>query len=86
MEKCTDTKPAAKNFNKPAYIVFMIAGLCFLIAKDFSNVFIFWGIALALDPFNTSIPFEKRPLYQRAWLLIHVVLTLAPLAYMIAVK
>ena len=77
METETNTKPAAKNFNKPAYIVFVVAGIYFLVMKDFSQAAVFWGISLAFDPFNKAIPFPERPLYQRAWLYIHVSISLA---------
>jgi hypothetical protein len=77
METETNTKPVGKNFNKTAYIVFVIAGIYFLVMKDFSQAAVFWGISLMFDPFNTAIPFPKRPLYQRAWLYIHVSTSLA---------
>lgn len=32
------------------------------------------GIALAFDPFDQSVSWKERPLYQRAWLIVHLVL------------
>ncbi len=70
-------KPVVRNFNKPAYIIFVLAGTCYLFAKDFSQAAIFWGLALVFDPFNPQMPFGKRPFYQQAWLFIHLSVTLA---------
>lgn len=86
MAKCTGARHEAKNFNKPVYIIFMVAAIAFLIAKDFSQSMLFLGTALLFEPFDTKIPFDKRPFYQRAWLLIHLVATLAILALMVFVK
>ena len=77
MEQQTETKPTARNFNKPAYAVFLLAGIYFLIQRDFSQVVIFWGLALVFDPFNIETPFNKRPFYQQAWLIVHLSVTLA---------
>lgn len=71
------TKPIIRNFNKPAYILFTLAGLCFLAVKDFSQAAIFWGLALCFDPFKTTVPFSKRPFYQQAWLFVHLTIVLA---------
>jgi hypothetical protein len=50
----TDTKPVAKNFNKPAYALFVIAGVCFLFAKDLDQAITFLGLALVFDPFKSK--------------------------------
>ena len=76
MNLIPDTKPAAKSLNRPAYIVFVLAGIGFLMGKDFSQAVIFMGLALVFDPFNPQQPFQKRPFYQKAWLLIHLSITL----------
>ncbi len=71
------TKPAAKNINKPGYIIFLLAGMYFMFTKDFSQAVIFWGLALVFDPFNPATPFTKRPFYQQAWLIVHLSITFA---------
>ncbi len=73
----TGTKPATKNFNKYAYLVFLLAGVYFLIRKDISQAIIFWALAPAFDPFDAKVPFQKRPVYQQLWLWVHVSITLA---------
>jgi len=77
MEKGTKTNPVVRNFNKPAYAVFLLAGIYFLIQKDISQAVVFWGIALVFDPFNIQVPFKKRPVYQQLWLIVHLSVTLA---------
>ena len=77
MEPKTQTKPVAKNINKPAYIIFLLAGIYFMIKPDFSQAVTFWGLALVFDPFNINTPFQKRPFYQQAWLYVHAAITIA---------
>ena len=77
MDKQTEVKQPVKNYNKVAYVIFIAAGISFLIAKDLSQAVVFWGLALVFDPFNINQPFQKRPLYQRCWLIAHLAITLA---------
>jgi hypothetical protein len=77
MKTGTNTKPATGNFNKFAYATFLLAGIYFLIKKDFSQAIIFWALAPAFDPFDVQVPFKKRPVYQQLWLWVHVSITLA---------
>lgn len=77
METKANLKPVPKNFNKPAYVIFIITGTYFLIVKDLSQAVVSWGLALVFDPFNVAIPFQKRPFYQQLWLYIHLAVTLA---------
>ena len=72
-----NTTPQAKNFNKPAYIIFTLLGIFFAITKDFSQASIYWALALVFDPFNIEMPFPKRPIYQQAWLMVHLAITFA---------
>jgi len=77
MDTKSTTTPAAINLNKPAYIVFVLVGIVFLILKDFSQAVIFWGLALVFDPFDIKLAFDKRPLYQKVWLIVHLAVTLS---------
>ncbi|MBL0183451.1 MAG: hypothetical protein IPP96_14620 [Chitinophagaceae bacterium] len=45
MEKEVQTKKVVRNINKPAYIIFLLAGIYFMIVKDFSQASIFLGLA-----------------------------------------
>ena len=82
----TPGKTVVRNVNKPAYIIFSIAGLCYLIANDLSGAVIFWGLALVFDPFDTAVPFNKRPMYQKVWLFAHVAIALGLFAWMLLKK
>jgi hypothetical protein len=59
------------NINKPAYIMFATAALLFLLFQNIEQSAIFMGMALIFDPFDITISFKERPLYQQIWLFIH---------------
>ncbi len=74
MEKQVETKRQLPN--RYIYTVFVVAAIISVCIKDFSTAIIFGGIALAFDPFNQSVPFPQRALWQRLWLLIHCIFVL----------
>lgn len=74
MTNPSPTKPAAKNVNKPAYIIFVALGLFYAYKRDAANACIFWNLAVVFDPFDINKPFQQRPLYQRIWLFAHVII------------
>lgn len=86
MKPNTTTTCKAKNYNKTAYTVFVLAGIYFAIVKDFSQAFTFLGLALIFDPFKQAMAVNKRPRWQRNWLVIHFFATLALLTAMIYLK
>ncbi len=71
-----------QSFNKWAYGIFTLSGLVFwLVSKDRSLAATFLGIALVADPFDQSQTWSKRPLWRRAWLVVHLALTAAAFGY-----
>lgn len=77
-------KPVSRNIYRVAYGAFVIAGLVFMFAKhDFSNAVIYWGLALAFDPFDQAVPFYKRPVWQQALLVAHLLVVLTLFVLMI---
>lgn len=58
--------------NRMAYLFFMMTGLVYFIKKDFSNTFIYLGIALIFDPFDQKMRWDDRPIYQRIWLYVQL--------------
>ncbi|MGZ5245948.1 MAG: hypothetical protein ACXWV5_02640 [Flavitalea sp.] len=78
-------KQAAKSIkiNRYGYGAFLLLVIYFLIRGDVENATINLGIALIFDPFDTNVSWQNRPLYQRAWLLVHVALTFAGFLYLI---
>jgi hypothetical protein len=43
-----------------------------LFSSDYGSAAANMGIALIFDPFNPSVSWDQRPLYQRAWLIAHL--------------
>ena len=84
----TELRPKAlpKNFNKVGYAAFVATGIIFMAMKDFSQASMFLGLGLVFDPFDQQTPFPQRPFYQRAWLIIHLSVTLTLIVLMIAGK
>ena len=65
------------NFNKFLYSGFLVLGGIYLLQKDISQTLIFFGIALAFDPFDTEQPWPNRPTWQKATLIVHLALVAA---------
>lgn len=62
-------------FNKVLYIGFLLLGIYqALVAKDYMQAAASMGIALAFDPFNPEQKWNDRPLWQKAVLIIHLLL------------
>lgn len=72
--------------NRFIYGAFLSISLLFVCLKDFEMATVFAGIGLAFDPFNQSTPFNKRPLWQRLWLVGHLIFTLSVLIISIFYK
>lgn len=60
------------NFNKFLYIGFLLLGGIYLLYKDISQTLIFFGIALAFDPFDTEQKWNERPNWQKMVLITHL--------------
>lgn len=86
METSAKTNTQNIRFQRVAYGVFLLAGIYFLIRKDYGNAVLFFGLAPIFDPFDAKIPYGKRPLYQKIWLMIHVTITMVSLALVIVYK
>lgn len=76
-------KAIAGPFNKLVYAAFSLLGLFFFIVQgSISEGLIYLGLALVFDPFDQSVTWKARPTYQRAWLIIHLLLALTLFALM----
>ena len=60
------------NFNKFLYIGFLLLGSIYILKKDISQTLIFFGIALAFDPFNSEQKWNERPNWQKLVLITHL--------------
>ena len=71
--------------NKSTVVLFRIMYVLFLLLavyeiifkKDYVQAASQLGIALIFDPFNQQISWSDRPIWQRAWLIIHLAITAA---------
>ncbi len=77
MKTTSKATPMPKSLNRVGYGAFVVAGIYFMIVRDFSQAVVFWGLALVFDPFNPETPFPKRPFYQQAWLIVHTAIAIA---------
>lgn len=65
-------------YTKYIYAGFILIALYYtFIQYDYSSAAIQLGIALAFDPFNPDQKWQDRPLWQRAWLVVHLAFTAA---------
>jgi hypothetical protein len=61
-------------FNRLMYGGFVAISLYqLLFHKDVSDAMSNLGIALIFDPFDPKVTWANRPIYQRAWLVVHVI-------------
>lgn len=65
---------SAQQFNRVAYAGMLLTGVILLILRDGATATIMVALALVFDPFNPQITFGKRPIWQRLWLIGHLVL------------
>ncbi|BDB52304.1 hypothetical protein [Flavobacterium ammonificans] len=60
------------NFNKILYLGFVLLGGIYLYRKDIGQTLIYFGIALAFDPFNIEQKWNDRPFWQKIVLISHL--------------
>ena len=60
------------NFNKILYLSFILLGGIYLFQKDIGQTLLYFGIALAFDPFNIEQKWNDRPTWQKMVLISHL--------------
>lgn len=60
------------GINRWLYGAFVVFCIYFLIRGNLVDAASNLGIALIFDPFNPSVKWQDRKLYQRVWLLVHI--------------
>ncbi len=70
------------QLNRYAYGLYMILAIYFIIEGDYAWAFTNLGVALVFDPFDTTVKWQHRPLYQKSWLFVHAAVMLAGLIYL----
>lgn len=82
-EKKVDLTP---RFYRVVYILFILLALYQLVAReDFIDAASSMAIALIFDPFNQATPWGQRPVWQRAWLIVHLGVAAGLFGYGVAV-
>lgn len=65
-------------FNKVLYIGFLLLGIYqALVSKDYMQAAASMGIGLAFDPFNPEQKWNKRPMWQKVVLILHLAMVAA---------
>lgn len=82
-ELTTNETKQPTHVYRMAYGLFLLLVVYYLIRGDVENATINMGVALVFDPFDATVKWQDRPLYQRVWLLLHLALTFAGFFYMI---
>ena len=77
-EQQTTTEKTVKNnlfIMRLGYGAFVLLGLYYVIIKgDWSSGVAQFGIGLVFDPFDNTVMWKDRPLYQKVWMITHLVL------------
>lgn len=64
------------------YSLFIVLAIYYLISdSDYIECSINMGIALIFDPFDPKVAWNRRPMWQRAWLIVHLFVAAAVLGY-----
>ncbi len=75
------------KYNRFLYGAFVALGLYFLLAKkDIPTAMSNFGIALIFDPFDQKVMWQNRSLYQRVWLIVHIIILFVLLAVWLSQK
>jgi len=75
MKERTGKISRSMTINRFMYGAFVLLGLYNLILRrDPADAMSNFGIALIFDPFDQQLSWVSRPIYQRAWLVVHVIL------------
>jgi hypothetical protein len=64
------------KFNRYIYLGFLLLGGIYLFQKDIGQTLIYFGIALAFDPFNPDEKWNDRPSWQKIILITHLSIVL----------
>lgn len=73
----------SNQVNRLTYLLYLILVAYLFIIGDIEWAITNLGIALVFDPFEAGVKWQDRPLYQKAWLLVHLTLTFTGFLYLI---
>lgn len=73
----------AFNWLRLLYGGFLALAVYSLVRSDYSSALGQAGIALAFDPFNPKQSWKERPLWQKLWLGVHLILVFSLLGWVL---
>lgn len=81
MENSNSAIKLPSNFNRIGYVAMLATGLFFLLIGNVSTATSLIPVAMIFDPFDQNITWSKRLIWQKAWLIIHLIGSLTLIAY-----
>lgn len=69
------------NFNRISYFAMLAIGIFFLSIGNISTANSLIPVAMIFDPFDQTVTWSKRPIWQKAWLIVHLIGSLTLIAY-----
>ena len=70
------------QFSKYLYLGFLLLGLYqSFVIRDYVQSGASFGIALAFDPFDQTVAWKARPIWQKAILILHLAVCVSLLGY-----
>lgn len=81
LEKKAIGNSVSVGVNRWLYGLLVITSLYFLFKQDYMSAASNLGIALIFDPFDQSVKWQDRKIYQRVWLIVHLTLSIGLLVY-----
>ncbi len=81
----SSSKKQSLQVNRFVYALYLLLVILLLIKGDIEWAITNLGIALAFDPFDASVTWRHRPVYQKIWLIGHLTVVLAGFVYLISV-
>ncbi len=84
VQKAKHVSPFVYKLFYGAFVAISVYFLLF--TDDFMSGVSNLGIALIFDPFDQKIRWNNRPLYQKAWLFVHVFIVMALFIYGVWIK
>ncbi len=73
--------------NRILYVGFVVFTVYYItVQHDLMTAASNMGIALIFDPFDQAVKWQDRPMWQRAWLIVHVAIVFGLFGYAMLVK
>lgn len=68
------TKPLSIKFNRIMYGAFVLLSFYFFLTCSYADAVSNLGLALIFDPFDQTVRWDNRPVWQRIWLIAHLMI------------